>query len=400
MSHGIVKPIDKLFSIESAEWHGLASVVPEITTEIIRPILPPILRGGMSLDLGLPGEFTKEELKKRVSSFLKMENLKPSESASHFAETLVALVKSQVKMPNHQGLVADYRECSPELIECPETSGGLVPLHIPKNSYRPIENREVWEQMQVALQGVGGKVSCVGTLEAGKKFFVSAKLGDGGEFTVNGDKFLANLNFITSHDGTLAMEAYDSTVRIVCMNTLRWSREAAGEVGFKVYHCQGASLAMANLGALVNRILTGRADFRNQMEYLASVSVSLDDARKLVLGYFAEKTESEQLATQAFNAADSILALFRNGAGNKGQTLYDLLNGATEHWTSGDGTGSETSKEEKSYKANFGLAAEHKTAFANLLLAGADNLEAVKAKGEKSIALGKREGAKRGPKAK
>ena len=70
MSHGIVKPIDKLFSTQSAEWHGLADVVTEITTETVKPILPPILRGGMSLDLGLPGEFTKPELKKRVSDFL------------------------------------------------------------------------------------------------------------------------------------------------------------------------------------------------------------------------------------------------------------------------------------------------------------------------------------------
>src|SRR5574343_260523 len=250
MSHGIVKPIDKLFSTQSAEWHGLADVVTEITTETVKPILPPILRGGMSLDLGLPGEFTKPELKKRVSDFLKTENLQPCSSASEFAAKLVALVKAEVKMPNHQGLVADYRECAPELITCEETSGGLVPLHIPKNSYRPIENREVWEAMQTALATVSAKITCAGTLEAGKKFFVSAQLGDGGEFTVNGDKFLANLNFITSHDGTLAMEAYDSTVRIVCMNTLRWSREAAGEVGFKVYHSQGASMAVQNLGPL------------------------------------------------------------------------------------------------------------------------------------------------------
>lgn len=398
MSHGIVKPIDRVFSIISAEWHGLAEVVAKIDAESIKSILPPIISGGMVLDMGTNG--TVAELQTALRSLLAKKEQFPSPSA--FAEKVISVVRNQCKMPNHQGLVADYRECFPELITSEETSGGLVPLHIPRNSYRPIANQEVWEAMEKALKDVDATVTCAGTLEAGKKFFLSAKLGaDGGKFAVNGDEFLAHLNFITSHDGTLAMEAYDSTIRIVCMNTLRWSREAAGDMKFRVYHCQGASLAMQNLGPLVNRILTGRAEFRNSMELLASQAVTLEDAKRLVLGYFVQVTEAEQLAANSFNAADSILALFRNGQGNKGQTLYDLLNGATEYWTSGDGTGSDASKEAKAYKSQFGLAADHKNQFANLLLCDADTLKETMEKGEKAIAAGKRESGKRGrPKSK
>lgn len=393
MSHGIVKPIDRVFSTASAEWHGLAEIVQTIDAETLLPILPPILSGGMVLDMGTNG--TVAELQTALRSLLAKKEVFPSPSA--FAEKVISLVRNQCKMPNHQGLVADYRECFPELNESEETSNGLVPLHIPKNSYRPIPNREVFEAMQTALKDVDATLTCAGTLEAGKKFFLSAKLGsDGGKFVVNGDEFLAHLNFITSHDGTLAMEAYDSTVRIVCMNTLRWSREAAGDVKFKVYHCQGSSMAMQNLGPLVNRILTGRAEFRNSMELLAGQQVSLEDAKRLVLGYFAQATDSEQLATNSFNATDEILALFRNGAGNKGQTLYDLLNGATDYWTNGDGTGSDTSKATKVYKAQFGVAADHKSAFSNLLLCDANALKQTIEKGEKAIALGKRESGKRG----
>lgn len=391
MSHGIVKPIDRVFSTEGTEWHGLAEPVETLTRETVKSILPTIIRGGMLLDMGTAG--TVAELQKSVASILSKSRLKGQEpkSPSEFARVISDAVRSTVKMPNHQGLVADYRQCYPELIDSEETSGGLVPLHIPKNSYFPIENGTIWDSMATALKDVDAKITCAGTLEAGRKFFVSARLGDGGKFEVNGDSFLANLNFLTSHDGELAVEAFDSTVRVVCMNTFRMSRQAAGEVGFKVYHNQNASLAMPNLGPLVNRILTGRAEFRTNLEYLASVPVSLETAREILLGYFVQVTGAKQLATNAFNATDSILALFRNGKGNKGASLYDLFNGATEHYSGGDGTGSDAKPAEKVYKGVFGRASDHKESLFNLLMAGESKLAEIAEAGREAAKLGKRE---------
>ncbi len=332
MSHGIIKPIDKVISTEGTEWHGLADVAEQINDETVRPLLFSIVTGKIMVKIG----------------------------------------EDEVPMSNHKALVADYREVRPDLTDDEDTSAGLVPLHIPKNSYLPIENRQVWDSMSEALKDVDAKITCAGTLDAGKKFFLSAQLGDGGAFTVNNDKFLANLNFITSHDGSLAVEAYDSTVRICCLNTLRWSREAAGEIGFKVYHSKNADCAMKNLGDLVNRIITGRADFRTSMEYLASQPISPSDARNFILGYFGSITAGEgksaELSTRSENATDDIIGLFNHGKGNNGKTLYSLLNGVTEYWTSGDGTGKKADAAGKMYKANFGRAADHKDAICNALL--------------------------------
>ncbi len=326
--HGIVKPIDIVLSTQSAEWHGLADVVPFIGAEEAAPLLFPIRTGNISVDLGDGGV---------------------------------------VAMGNHKALVADLRACRSDLFG---TENELVPLHIPKNSYRPIENGEVWAAMQTALAGcdIDATVSTVGTLEAAKKFFISVTLkGDEG-FKVNNDEYLANLNFITSHDGTLAVKAYDSTVRIVCMNTLRASLEAAGEVDFTIYHTAGAETAMANFGPLVAEILAGRETFKTNLEYLASVACTGSEAREIALGYFVASTGAMELAKRSMNAADEIATLFSRGKGNDGKSLYDLLNGATEYWTNGDGTGKKASAREKVYKANFGGAADHKNAFANFLL--------------------------------
>lgn len=327
MAHGIQLPIDQVFSTKSAEWHGLATVVPEISRDVASSTFFDILSGEI------------------------MVNLPDGRSAA---------------MPFHKPLIADFSKCRPDLVG---TEFELSPLHIPKKSYREITNEQVWDTMETAARDVDAKVSALGTLEGGKKFFVSLDLNQETEFSANGDKFLSHLNLITSHDGTLAAEAYDSTVRIVCMNTLRWSRQAAGEVGFKVYHTQGADIAMPRMGELVNAILLGRAEFRNAMEYLATVPCTATEARQIVLGYLTSlNTSKEKVAKRTLNTAEEIATLFSRGIGNKGQSLYDVLNGATEYWTHGDGTGKKADKATKVYKAEFGSAAEHKEALSNLLL--------------------------------
>lgn len=318
--HGIEKPYDKVLSIEGTEWHQLADVEQVITEEQAKPLFFKILQ----------------------------------------SPALVNIDGEQVNLENYKVLVADHRACRDDL------SDALVPLHIPKAGYQVIDNRQVWDVMSSALSDIDAKVTSVGTLEKGKKFFISADIGDS-EQVINKDKFKCYLNFVTSHDGTVAMNVYDSIIRIVCMNTFRWSMEAAGEVGFKVFHTKNADLAMSDLGNLVNAILKGRANLAEVMEYLASHKCDHNDALAMAAGYFCLATYKAELATRSMNAAEEIAVLFSRGIGNKGESLYDLANGATEYWTSGNGTGRTLSPANRVYRSAMGSAADHKQAFISML---------------------------------
>jgi hypothetical protein len=204
-------------------------------------------------------------------------------------------------------------------------------------------------------------------LEGGKKFFISTSIGDS-EMVINKDKFKFFLNFVTSHDGSMAMSTYDSSIRIVCMNTLRWSMSSAGEVGFKVYHKRNADLAMTNLPELVNAILKGRAELKDVMEYLASCKVDYNDALAMAAGYFAITTGETKLSTRSMNVATEIATLFSRGIACKGEDLYDLANGATEYWTTGNGTGKKGASDgTRLYRSSMGSAANHKQEFVALL---------------------------------
>ena len=337
--HGIEKPYDLLISTVSREWHGLADVVPFIDSTVAAPLLFPIREGNITIDID----------------------------------------GRKVAMGNHKALVADLRGRT-DLAEDDQFKG----LHIPKNSYTIIDNRTLWDTASKAIAGIGAKVTCIGTLRGCKTFFISIQLAeDGGQFNVNGDTYQATLNLVTSHDGTMAAQVFDSTVRVVCMNTLRWSLATKGAMGFMTYHTSGSAIAMERIGELANDALAGRAVFRSNMEYLASVGCDADTAELLALGFFATQTGEVKLSTRLKNAAEEIAMLHSRGDGNLGRSMYDALNGFTQYYTSGSGTGKKSSREDKAFKANFGAAADHKSMFANMLLSP-DTVAMLTAKGREA----------------
>jgi hypothetical protein len=345
MAHLIEKPFDRLFSILGKEWHGMAEQVDAISEETAEPLFFPIVEGTPTLRLD--GEETQ---------------------------------------------LTDWKIVAADLRKREDIPAGerIRPLHVPKASYEVIDNRTVWDGMRQALEGIDATVSTVGTLGGCKRFFISVALNQHAEVKLpRGEKCLAFLNFITSHDGTLAMEAFDSTVRIVCNNTLQWSLEAAGKVGFKMYHTAGSAARVANMSDLICEILAGRQNFSDTMERLASVTVSQESAEKIVAGYFAigqELKPDVALATRSKNAVEEIVRLSYKGRGNVGGNLYDLLNGATEYWSEGEGSGKGSGRDKgrKVYSANLGRAMEHKRNFAAMIADGG-SLQKMRIAGGKAL---------------
>lgn len=322
MAAGIDTKIDRIFSNEGTEWHKLAIVKETITREEIKEVLFPIAQ----------------------------------------SPAMVSIDGNNITLDNHKVICADMRGVRDDLPE----NERIVPLHIPKAGYQVIDNGQVWEAMETALKDLDAEVTSVGTLEGAKKFFISTSIGDS-EMVINKDKFKFFLNFVTSHDGTIAMNAYDSSIRIVCMNTLRWSMQAQGDVNFKIFHTKNASLAMANMPELVNAILKGRTELKEVMEYLATCKVDQNDAIAMAAGYFAISNDDVELSGRSMNAATEIATLFSRGIACNGENLYDLANAATEYWTSGEGTGKKGTEGSRLYRSSMGSAAEHKQQFVALL---------------------------------
>jgi hypothetical protein len=324
MASGIDTTIDKVYSNEGTEWHRVAKHTHIITRSAVEEILWPIVE--------TPAQGTIDGVT--------FEN------------------------PDHKILWADMRTIRTDLPE----NKRVVPLHSPKSGYQVITNAQVWDMVEETIKDMGATITSVGTLERGKKFFLSVSMGDS-DMIINKDQYKFFLNIVTSHDGSINLFLYDSSLRIVCMNTLRWSMNDRniGDLQLRISHKKNAGLAIKNLPDVVNSVLKGRIEFKEVMEYLATCKVDQNDAIAMCAGYFADPKE-QKLSTQGFNATSEIINLFYTGIECHGETAYDLVNAATEYWTSGKGTGSKDSTlESRTYRSAIGSASDHKSDFVNML---------------------------------
>lgn len=130
-----------------------------------------------------------------------------------------------------------------ELCEVPgETvlfrSDSRAPLGIVSPDYEIVQPAQVLEFFRDLVAQHDMTLESAGTLFGGRRFFALAKLGE--QTIVGADRVGGYLLLCTSADGTMATEARQTTVRVVCNNTLRLARsEAGGAVGpVKLNHRQ------------------------------------------------------------------------------------------------------------------------------------------------------------------
>lgn len=251
-------------------------------------------------------------------------------------------------------------------------------LNIPKTTYSIIQNSRVWEIIENALVGVNHKVAVTGSLQNCRKVFISVSIDGKQDYVVNGDKFQNFLTFTTSHDGSIALECYDTSIRVVCQNTLNASRaNKAGNVNLKVYHTKGNEFKIKDMEKTLEDLFVKREEFYNSLEYLANKPMTVEQANKILTGFLG----SEELSTRVENQVEEIVGLFRNGKGNQGKSAYDLLNGVTEYFTHN----ASDNKVKLLTSNEFGSAGEKKVEFYDLLLSDKE-LDALAKRGEKLLA--------------
>lgn len=341
MAHRIHQPFDIVYSTESREWHGLAQQVPAINREVIKPILFPIVEG--KITLSLDGE--------------------------------------NVTLEDQKALVADYRFRS----DIP-AGERIRPLSVMGKDYSVITNESVLGAVEKAIadHGLDARLCTAGTVRSGRHFFLSLQQSENSVEFQAGDKWEFYLNLTTSHDGTDSLNAYLCSFRTVCYNTLRAGLDGA-DSRVRIYHTKNAQLQMDSLPEILVAMRNQQDETVEALAYLSGIKCDIVRARRIVSGYFAglqgaAKDGGTKFSTRTANTVDGILATYRGGKGNRGETLYDLLNGVTEFYTHGDGSGQTGSRGDKAFRSEFGGAAEHKERFMGLLR-NAESREAAESRG-------------------
>jgi phage/plasmid-like protein (TIGR03299 family) len=221
----------------------------------------------------------------------------------------------------------------------PFIDGNKDVLGVVGERYVPLQNEELFTFADTILD-FGGRWETAGSIKGGRIVFGSLALERETVLDPNGvgDKINTYLLVNTSHDGSIAIQASITPVRVVCANTLNLALGNRGRGGsvkqsFKIRHTQTANgkvqAAREALG-LANAYMD---EFDKMAQSMIETEISKAQFDKIVeLAYPTPKEESKKVAiTKYANKIDLINDIYVGDYNNTiSGTAWGALNALTE----------------------------------------------------------------------
>jgi phage/plasmid-like protein (TIGR03299 family) len=221
--------------------------------------------------------------------------------------------------------------------------------------YVPLQNEDLFDFGDLMLDG-GGRWETAGSIKGGRQVFGSLALERETVLDPNGvsDKVNTYLLINTSHDGSVAIQASITPVRVVCANTLNLALKGKAKQSFKIRHTSTASGKVAQareaLG-LANRYMDEFDKMAQEMISKEITKAKFDDIVALAYpapekdakGSFKKYNDKMDLiqsiyvgeynntisgtAWGAFNALTERLDWYRSGRGGDNESILAAASG-------------------------------------------------------------------------
>lgn len=211
-----------------------------------------------------------------------------------------------------------------------QTDGAL--LGIVGNDFTPLQNVEAFQWFDPLVESGEITLEAAGSLRGGKRVWVLAKIKDATLEVVPGDEISTYLLLAHGHDGTLAIRAGFTDIRVVCQNTLSAAVEA-GDRLFKIKHTKGALVSLEAARAIFD-VRRGQLRARKDLFQAMAHKTCPDD---MMLRYAREVLhegagEDEKIVVRN---VPEIVEMFEAGRGAKfGRgTMWGAFNAVTEYIT-------------------------------------------------------------------
>lgn len=160
-------------------------------------------------------------------------------------------------------------------------------LGVVTDRYKVVQNEGAFAFTD-ALLGEGVRYETAGSLRGGRRTWILAKLPQ--KYIISGDEITPYLVFMNSHDGSGAIKAAMTPVRVVCMNTLNlalstakrsWSTNHVGDIKGKLedarYTLLYADRYMAELGKAIDDLSRIKLSDKKVYEYIDALFPLVDD---------------------------------------------------------------------------------------------------------------------------
>jgi phage/plasmid-like protein (TIGR03299 family) len=261
--------------------------------------------------------------------------------------------------------------------------------------YTIFQNSQALDFVQEILDRGTAKIETAGSINGGRRVFICLK--NTKEITVGDNDMVHSYALITtSHDGSLAVTAMPTNVRVVCNNTL--SAALAGVGAIKIRHTSNANGRMAEALKVMGLLTDSQQqseDVYNTMretiidqnaffDYVGNIFMSADEIKDAQAG----KMIDDLLSTRKQNTLKDVLAFANTGIGQ----AQSLNNGKMNMWTAYNAvTGYLTSKkystaDDRMTSLIFGDSAKKIAAAGTLAMAPA-NVQSIKRNPTANISL-------------
>ena len=161
-------------------------------------------------------------------------------------------------------------------------------LGVVTSRYQVVQNEEAFAFTD-SLLGEGVTYETAGSLQNGRKTWILAKLPQ--KYIISGDEITPYLVFMNSHDGTGAIKAAMTPIRVVCQNTLNlalatakrsWSTNHVGNIEGKLEDAENTLLYadryMTELGKTIDALNRQKLSDRQVYEYIDALFPLINDA--------------------------------------------------------------------------------------------------------------------------
>jgi phage/plasmid-like protein (TIGR03299 family) len=202
--------------------------------------------------------------------------------------------------------------------------------------YAPLQNKDAFAWFQPFLDAREAALHTAGSLRGGSRVWVLAKLRRDPLVIASGDEVEKFVLLSHGHDGSLAVRAGFTPIRVVCQNTLSMAHGSDASKLIRVKHTEGVLENLANIREVMDLANQEFEATAEQYRLLARKSVNQADLRKYVKRVL-KIDEEPAPSTRSLNIVEEIVRLAETGRGNdlpsvRG-TLWTAYNGVSEFLT-------------------------------------------------------------------
>jgi phage/plasmid-like protein (TIGR03299 family) len=202
--------------------------------------------------------------------------------------------------------------------------------------YAPLQNRDAFGWFQHFLDAREAALYTAGSLRGGSRVWVLAKLNRDPLVIAEGDEVEKFILLSHGHDGSLAVRAGFTPIRVVCANTLAMAHGADASKLIRLKHTKDVLENLANVREVMNLANQEFEATAEQYRRLARKSINQSDLRKYVRRVLKVE-DGEEPGPRLQNIAEEIARLAEAGRGNSlasiRGTYWSAYNGVSEWLT-------------------------------------------------------------------